>query len=258
MIATRARPRHLCLGPHLAIRAFLSHTRKPGLRRGWTLRTFAAPVARPWASHEIRWCIQDLHPSLNDPRKGETAMNRAPPADVCAARGPAPLQTGRNPGLRLPGGLQDQPVFPSEAALAGLAGFDEPLPEEPCDPAAMLRQLHELGSPRHHGQHGGTLLRVRDRRRPAARGGREMAGGRLGPERRPLRHLAGGLQAGSRLRDLAHRAAGAARWLRGGLRGRDLHGHRRGARRRPPGTAAPTGLGRATPRVSSARRPSAW
>jgi len=35
--------------------------------------------------------------------------------------------------------VADQPVFPSEAALAGLAGFDGPLPEEPCDPAAMLR-----------------------------------------------------------------------------------------------------------------------
>ena len=43
--------------------------------------------------------------------------------------------------------VHDQPVFPSEAALAGLAGFDEPLPEEPCDPAAMLRQLQDLGSP---------------------------------------------------------------------------------------------------------------
>jgi glutamate/tyrosine decarboxylase-like PLP-dependent enzyme len=44
-------------------------------------------------------------------------------------------------------GVADQPVFPSEAALAGLAAFDEPLPDEPCDPAAMLRQLHDLGAP---------------------------------------------------------------------------------------------------------------
>jgi glutamate/tyrosine decarboxylase-like PLP-dependent enzyme len=43
--------------------------------------------------------------------------------------------------------VQEQPVFPPEAALAGLAGFDGPLPEEPCDPAAMLRQLQDLGSP---------------------------------------------------------------------------------------------------------------
>jgi glutamate/tyrosine decarboxylase-like PLP-dependent enzyme len=44
-------------------------------------------------------------------------------------------------------GAREQPVFPGEAALAGLAGFDGPLPDEPGDPAAMLRQLHELGSP---------------------------------------------------------------------------------------------------------------
>jgi glutamate/tyrosine decarboxylase-like PLP-dependent enzyme len=44
-------------------------------------------------------------------------------------------------------GAREQSVFPSEAALAALVGFDEPLAEEPCDPAAMLRQLHELGSP---------------------------------------------------------------------------------------------------------------
>jgi len=42
---------------------------------------------------------------------------------------------------------QTRRVFPAEAALAGLAGFDEALPEGPCEPAAMLRQLHELGSP---------------------------------------------------------------------------------------------------------------
>ena len=44
-------------------------------------------------------------------------------------------------------GAREQSVYPSEAALTGLAGFDEPLAEEPGDPAAMLRQLHELGSP---------------------------------------------------------------------------------------------------------------
>jgi glutamate/tyrosine decarboxylase-like PLP-dependent enzyme len=44
-------------------------------------------------------------------------------------------------------GVPGQRVFPSEAALAGLAGFDEPLPDGPCEPGAMLRQLHGLGSP---------------------------------------------------------------------------------------------------------------
>ena len=40
-----------------------------------------------------------------------------------------------------------RPVCPSDAALAGLAAFDEPLPVDPCPPAAMLRLLHDHGSP---------------------------------------------------------------------------------------------------------------
>ena len=44
-------------------------------------------------------------------------------------------------------GVREQPVYPPEAALAGLAEFDEALPEGPCEPGAMLRQLHRLGSP---------------------------------------------------------------------------------------------------------------
>ena len=38
-------------------------------------------------------------------------------------------------------------VFPSEAALAKLSSFDEPLPQAPAHPADMLRMLHEYGSP---------------------------------------------------------------------------------------------------------------
>ena len=44
-------------------------------------------------------------------------------------------------------GIFDREVFPSEAALANLKAFDEPLPDAPCDPANMLRLLHEVGSP---------------------------------------------------------------------------------------------------------------
>ena len=40
-----------------------------------------------------------------------------------------------------------RPVFPTDAALADLDAFDEPLPDAPGDPAAMLRMLHEYGSP---------------------------------------------------------------------------------------------------------------
>jgi glutamate/tyrosine decarboxylase-like PLP-dependent enzyme len=44
-------------------------------------------------------------------------------------------------------GIQERPVFPAQGALEGLAAFDEPLPESPGDPAAILRLLHEHGSP---------------------------------------------------------------------------------------------------------------
>jgi glutamate/tyrosine decarboxylase-like PLP-dependent enzyme len=44
-------------------------------------------------------------------------------------------------------GLDQRPVRPDEAALSALASFDEPLPEEPGDPAATLALLDEVGSP---------------------------------------------------------------------------------------------------------------
>lgn len=40
-----------------------------------------------------------------------------------------------------------QPVFPGPEALMGLEAFDEPLPEVPRDPLAVLRLLDEVGSP---------------------------------------------------------------------------------------------------------------
>jgi glutamate/tyrosine decarboxylase-like PLP-dependent enzyme len=42
--------------------------------------------------------------------------------------------------------LDERPVAPGSAALAGLARFDEPLPEGPGDPAAALALLDEAGS----------------------------------------------------------------------------------------------------------------
>lgn len=44
-------------------------------------------------------------------------------------------------------GIPAQPVAPGAAAVAGLSAFDEPLPEAPGDPAAMLDLLHRAGSP---------------------------------------------------------------------------------------------------------------
>jgi glutamate/tyrosine decarboxylase-like PLP-dependent enzyme len=43
-------------------------------------------------------------------------------------------------------GLDDRPVVPGGVALAGLARFDEPLPEATGDPAATLALLDEAGS----------------------------------------------------------------------------------------------------------------
>jgi glutamate/tyrosine decarboxylase-like PLP-dependent enzyme len=43
-------------------------------------------------------------------------------------------------------GLDERPVAPDSAALAGLARFDEPLPEVAGDPAATLALLDEAGS----------------------------------------------------------------------------------------------------------------
>lgn len=43
--------------------------------------------------------------------------------------------------------LEQRGVAPTPAAIAALRGFDEPLPEKPSEPAAVLRQLDELGSP---------------------------------------------------------------------------------------------------------------
>ena len=44
-------------------------------------------------------------------------------------------------------GLEDRPVAPDLAAVAGLAHFDEPLPDGPSDPAGTLEHLDRFGSP---------------------------------------------------------------------------------------------------------------
>lgn len=43
--------------------------------------------------------------------------------------------------------IDERAVAPTAEALAALAGFHEPLPDEGADPVATLRRLHELGSP---------------------------------------------------------------------------------------------------------------
>src|SRR5512138_2611235 len=41
----------------------------------------------------------------------------------------------------------ERPVFPGPEAVAGLAAFDEPLPQTPRDPLEVLTLLDEIGSP---------------------------------------------------------------------------------------------------------------
>jgi glutamate/tyrosine decarboxylase-like PLP-dependent enzyme len=55
-------------------------------------------------------------------------------------------------------GLDERPVAPDDAALAGLARFAEPLPERPGDPAATLALLDDAGSPATMGSAGGRYF----------------------------------------------------------------------------------------------------
>ena len=43
--------------------------------------------------------------------------------------------------------IRERAVGTAQAALAALAGFHEPFPAEPCDPAQVLKQLDAMGSP---------------------------------------------------------------------------------------------------------------
>ena len=56
------------------------------------------------------------------------------------------LETAQRAGRYLDG-LDDRPVYPHAAGLAGLAAFDEPPPAAPQDPAATLARLGDAGSP---------------------------------------------------------------------------------------------------------------
>ncbi|MCA9885690.1 MAG: aspartate aminotransferase family protein [Anaerolineaceae bacterium] len=54
--------------------------------------------------------------------------------------------------------VNDQRVFPDEAALGGLAHFDEPLPQAVGDSEAILQNLHEYGAPATTAQIGGRYF----------------------------------------------------------------------------------------------------
>jgi len=52
----------------------------------------------------------------------------------------------------------ERPVFPTKEALEGLSAFDEPMPEMPGDPHALLNLLHTNGSPATVAQTGGRYF----------------------------------------------------------------------------------------------------
>jgi glutamate/tyrosine decarboxylase-like PLP-dependent enzyme len=57
------------------------------------------------------------------------------------------LADSANRSLRYLNGLDSRSVAAAPEAIARLAAFDEPLPAGPCDPAAVLALLDDLGSP---------------------------------------------------------------------------------------------------------------
>ena len=56
------------------------------------------------------------------------------------------------------GTLGDRPAYPYKATLQALAGFDVALPAHPLPAQAVVRQLHELGSPATTAQGGGRYF----------------------------------------------------------------------------------------------------
>src|SRR2546428_8396623 len=67
--------------------------------------------------------------------------------------------------------LRDRNVAPSPEAVANLRRFEEPLPDAPTDPEAVIALLDEVGSPATMASAGGPLFRFRGGRPPPAAAG---------------------------------------------------------------------------------------
>src|SRR3989449_11049543 len=75
--------------------------------------------------------------------------------------------------------LHDRTVAPTPEALANLRRLDEPLPEAPTDPEAVIAQLDELGSPATMASAGGRFFGLlRGPPPPPAPGAEPGSGGR--------------------------------------------------------------------------------
>src|SRR2546426_6751219 len=80
-------------------------------------------------------------------------------------------------------GLKDRGVAPTREALTDLRRLDEPLPEHPTDPAAVIALLDEIGSPATLGSAGGRFFGFVVGGAPPAAGGAKWlaaAGGQKG------------------------------------------------------------------------------
>src|SRR5437016_5655913 len=68
------------------------------------------------------------------------------------------LKSTAERGARYLDSLRERTVAPTPEAVANLRRFDEPLPETPTDPEAVIAQLDELGSPARMASAGGRFF----------------------------------------------------------------------------------------------------
>src|SRR2546428_9697209 len=92
------------------------------------------------------------------------------------------LRTTAERAARYLAGLKDRAVAPTPEALANLRRLDEPLPEAPTDPEAVIAQLDELGSPATMASAGGRFFGFVVRRPLSAAPAAERLAGALGSE----------------------------------------------------------------------------
>src|SRR2546427_12868444 len=78
--------------------------------------------------------------------------------------------------------LHDRTVAPTREALANLRRLDEPLPEAPTDPEAVIAQLDELGSPATMASAGGGFFGFLGGRSPSGTAAAHWLVGARGPE----------------------------------------------------------------------------
>src|SRR2546428_6848932 len=69
------------------------------------------------------------------------------------------LRTTAERAARYLADLKDRAVAPTPEALANLRRLDEPLPERPTDPAAVIALLDDIGSPATMASAGGRVFR---------------------------------------------------------------------------------------------------